>query len=90
MTGLRASLFILINILIGNQFCFSYFRVNNDNRQGEILSPMLFSFYVDDLSLALSSIKTGCIISDISVNYVFFMLMTFVSCLRALLVYNTM
>ena len=71
MTDLHASLFILINILIGSQLCFSYFRVNNDDRQGEILSPMLFSVYVDDLSLALSGIKTGCIISDISVNCVF-------------------
>ena len=41
-------------------------------RQGGILSPKLFSVYVDDLSEALSATKMGCVINDTSVNQVFY------------------
>ena len=50
--------------------CSSYFGVNNVP-QGGILSPKLFSVYVDDLSVALSATKTGCVVNDKSVNNVF-------------------
>ena len=32
----------------------------------------LFSDYIEDLSVALSATKTGCVISDASVNHVFY------------------
>ena len=54
------------------KLCSSYFGVSNGVRQGGILSPKLFSVYVDDLSLALSFATSGCIINDISVNHVFY------------------
>ena len=42
--------------------------------QGSILSRSLklFSVYVDDLSVALSAIKTSCVIKDTSVNRVLY------------------
>ena len=52
--------------------CSSYFSVSNGVRQGGILSPKLFSVYVDILSVALSATKTGCVINDKSVNDVFY------------------
>ena len=50
----------------------SYFSVSNGVRQGGILSPKLFSVYVDDLSVALSATKTSCVINDKSVNHAFY------------------
>ena len=40
----------------------SYFRVLDDVRQGDILFPRLFTFYVYDLSTQLSSAIAGCFI----------------------------
>ena len=54
------------------KLCSSYFSVSNGVRQGGILPPKLFSVYVDDLSVALSVTKTGCVINDKSVNHVFY------------------
>ena len=54
------------------KWCFSYFSVSNGVRQGGILFPKLFSVYVDDLSVALSSIKMGCVINDTTVHHVFY------------------
>ena len=54
------------------KLCSSYFSVSNGVRQGGILSPKLFSVYVDDLSVALSATKTGCVINDKSVKHVFY------------------
>ena len=54
------------------KLCSSYFSVSNGVRQGGILSPKLFSVYVDDLSVALSATKTGCVINNKSVNHVFY------------------
>ena len=48
--------------------CSAYFRVSNS----VILSPNVFSVYVDELSRVLSAAKTGCFIDDISVNHVFY------------------
>ena len=36
------------------------FKVSNGVRQGVILSPRLFSVYIDDLSKALSKVNIGC------------------------------
>jgi len=37
------------------------FHVTIEIRQGEVLSPYLLDVYLDDLSLALNNIKSGCI-----------------------------
>ena len=50
----------------------SYFRVSNGVRRGGILSPKRFSVYVDELSKTLSAANTGCIISHIFRNHVFY------------------
>ena len=66
-TSLRTSMNIKLHWL-----CSSYFSVINGVRQGGILSPKLFSVYVDDLSVALSATKTGCVINDKSVSHAFY------------------
>ena len=53
------------------KLCSSYFSYSNRVRQGGIPSPKLFSVYVDDLSVALSATKMGCVINDTSVNHGF-------------------
>ena len=40
------------------------FRVVNGTRQGSVLSPALFSVYVDDLLLQLRKSNVGCYIGD--------------------------
>ena len=44
------------------------FQVTNGVRQGGILSPMFFNVYVDDLSIALSTMNTGCNLNGVSMN----------------------
>ena len=38
----------------------SFFTISNGTRQGSVLSPRLFSMYVDDLSHLLADSKVGC------------------------------
>ena len=54
------------------KFCSSYFSVSNGVRQGGILSSKLLSVSVDELSVALSATKTGCVIKGTSANHVFY------------------
>lgn len=49
-----------------------YFNVTNGVRQGGILSPYLFSVYMDDLSGILSKSKVGCFIDNVCFNHVFY------------------
>ena len=49
----------MYHVLLSKELCFG-----NGVRQGWILSPKLFSVYVDDLSLALSGTRAACIYAD--------------------------
>ena len=46
----------------------TYFTITNGVRQGGILSPTLFSIYMDDLSFILSESGIGCHIDDLCIN----------------------
>ena len=48
------------------------FTITNGVRQGGILSPTLFSIYIDDLSFVLSESGIGCHIDDVCINHVFY------------------
>ena len=48
------------------------FTISNGVRQGGILSPTLFSIYMDDLSFILSESGIGCHIDDLCINHVFY------------------
>ena len=49
-----------------------YFSISNGVRQGGILSPKLFSVYVDDLSDKLVESKVGCSIDNLCMNHVMY------------------
>ena len=50
-----------------------YFSISNDGRKGGILSPKLFSIYVDDLSDKLVESKVGCSIDNyLCMNHVMY------------------
>ena len=49
-----------------------YFYVSNGVRQGGILSPKLYSVYVDDLSDYLVKSQIGCHIDNVCVNHVMY------------------
>jgi len=46
------------------------FSVSNGVSQGGIISPFLFNVYIDDLSVGLSNLKTGCNFNGVFVNHV--------------------
>lgn len=48
------------------------FNVKNGVRQGGILSPILFIFYLEDLSKLLKNAGVGCELLDIVVNHLFY------------------
>ena len=50
----------------------SFFTISNGVRQGGILSPKLFSVYMDDLSNMLIGSGVGCYIDNVCVNHVFY------------------
>ena len=52
-------------------FCF-FLYTSNGVREGGILSPKLFSVYIDDLSGELIKCKVGCYINYLCMNYVMY------------------
>ena len=48
------------------------FSVSNGVRQGGILSPFLFSVYMDDLSTRLNKLNIGCTIGELIINHIMF------------------
>ena len=46
--------------------------MSNGVRQGGILSPRLFSVYIDDLSKALSKANIGCHLDSVCTNHLFY------------------
>ena len=49
-----------------------YFTTCNGVRQGGIMSPRLFSMYLDKLSYLLSSSNVGCFIDGVCMNHYFY------------------
>ena len=49
-----------------------FFNVSNGVRQGGILSPYLFTVYIDDLSNTLNSAGLGCHIHNCCTNHMFY------------------
>ena len=64
----------------------SFFTISNGVRQGGILSPKLFSVYIDDLSNMLIRSGVGCYIDNVCVKHVFYadVLCLMASCALAL------
>ena len=49
-----------------------FFPVNNGVRQEGIMSPLLFNFYVNDLSVQLQKLPVGCCCGDMVVNHLMY------------------
>ena len=46
------------------------FNVSNGVRQGRVLSPYLFTVYMNDLSSELNKINAGCIVGNLKLNQI--------------------
>ena len=55
----------------GNYFSDSFF-VSNGVCQADILSPYLFSLYIDDLTYNLNTVKSGCYVGNYCLNNIMF------------------
>ena len=59
-------------LLLNGGDVFMAFCTSNGVRQGGILSPKLFSVYIDDLSDKLVKCKVGCYIDNLCMNHVMY------------------
>ena len=50
----------------------SPFSVSNSVRQGGVLSSYLFALYIDDLSVKLNCVKTGCFLGNSRLNHIIY------------------
>jgi hypothetical protein len=50
----------------------SCFSVSNGVKQGGILSPYLFNVYMDNLSVDLSNLQTGCNLNNVCLNHIIY------------------
>ena len=57
--------------IMGKHEVLIFLNISNGVRQGEILSPKLFSVYMDDLSKLLINSGISCFI-DVCFNHVFY------------------
>ena len=48
------------------------FHVSNGVRQGGVLSPYLFCIYMDDLSVSLNVLNSGCTIGNLRINHLMY------------------
>ena len=48
------------------------FLVHNGVRQGGILSPLLYNFYVNEMSANLNKISAGCCINNVLINHLMY------------------
>ena len=70
-----STLLCILTILLNSRYrrhISDYFSISNGVRQGGILSPKLFSVYVDDLSDKLVESKVGCSIDNLCMNHVMY------------------
>ena len=51
-----------------NEFLSGSFSASNGVKQGGVLSPLLFTVYLDQLILALKELRIGCHLNDITVG----------------------
>ena len=79
-TNLPRSIVNILDYMLNNTFVnlrcnntvTDHWKVSNGARQGGCLSPLLFSFYVNDMIREISAMNTGCSLAGIRTNIICF------------------
>ena len=58
-----------VNVLVNDVQTESW-RLGNGTRQGGILSPLIFSFYIDDVISEISNLNEGCSLGGVKTNII--------------------